>query len=342
MSVSSSLGPLREAGKAGAEGLDQLLRPVAGPLAEVERLLASFLCSPFPEVQRLLTHLERFSGKRLRPALLLLCHEATGGQAPEAPLVAACVELLHLATLCHDDVLDGATKRRRVETLNAAWGNKAAVMTGDLLLAHFLERLSGLNHHAAWEVLPSVSREICEGEILQIAERGNFELTEAQYYLLIEKKTARLFGAACRLGGRLSGASEAVTTRLHQYGIHAGRAFQIIDDILDLTGMEATLGKSLGCDLRNGEITLPVIRLLKVAPQEERPRILTLLAAEGDGAGSRQELLGFLTRHKCINHALARAEKEALAAMAAVEFLPESPARRSLYTVPRYVLERPA
>ena len=316
----------------------QLATPILADLEKSETLLSRNLSSQYAFVNTLCKHIERFKGKRLRPAVLHLTARAFGGEAPLAADAAALVEMIHLATLCHDDILDDAATRRNVATVNEKWGNKSAVMTGDILFSRAFELLGRLNDPRPFRILSRVSRMICEGELLQIDSRFNAALDEDAYFDLIEKKTAVLFGAASELGALLAGAREAESKRMYAYGRRLGIAFQIVDDCLDLTGVESTVGKSLGSDLKNGEPTLPLIHLFNRATGASKQELLTLF--KPNGGMTREVLRPYLEREGSVEYALQIARAEIQRARDEIDFLPASAAKQSLLDIPRYVLER--
>jgi len=319
--------------------LQRITAPVQAELARSEALLARNLSSQYAYINTLVRHTERFKGKRLRPALLHLSAGAFGGEAPLACDVAAVIEMLHLATLCHDDILDGAETRRSVPTVSALWGTKSAVLTGDILFSRALEILGKLEDSRPFRILSRVSRQICEGELLQIGSRFKLDLDEDAYFELIEKKTAVLFGAAAELGALLAGANEADSRRLHAYGRRLGMAFQVVDDCLDLVGVEQTVGKSLGSDLRNGELTLPVIHALANTTGARKQELLNLFKPQ-DGGPPREALWPYLERAGSVPYALQLARAEIQCARDEIAFLPDSVARRALLDMPEYVLDR--
>ncbi|MCW8131834.1 MAG: polyprenyl synthetase family protein [Planctomycetota bacterium] len=319
--------------------LARLVAPVLPDLERSEQVLHKLLTSQYAYIQTLMQHIERFRGKRLRPALLHLAAQAFGGEAPTSYEVAAVVEMLHLATLCHDDILDDAATRRRVPTVNANWGNKSAVMTGDILFSRAFEHLGRLDDPRPFRILSRISRLICEGELLQIASRNDLELDEGRYFDLIEKKTAVLFGASAELGALLAGASEADGRKLYEYGRRLGLAFQIVDDCLDLVGVESTVGKSLGSDLRNGELTLPLIHLLANAGAPHKQELLAMLKANNESL-TRERLRPYLDRTGSVAYAITVARNELQRARDELSSLPASQARAALIELPEYVLER--
>ncbi|MBE7462332.1 MAG: polyprenyl synthetase family protein [Planctomycetes bacterium] len=319
--------------------LGKLVAPVLPELEQAEAALARHLTSHYAFIQTLVRHIERFRGKRLRPAVLLLSAKAFGGEAPLGPEVGALVEMIHLATLCHDDILDDAATRRNVATVNAEWGNKAAVMTGDILFSRAFEILGRFDDPRPNRQLSRTARLICEGELLQIASRYNAGLTEEEYFDIIDKKTAQLFGAAAELGALMAGASENDGRKLFVYGRRLGMAFQIVDDCLDLMGVETTVGKSLGSDLKNGEPTLPLIHLLSHASGAQKQELQRLFAPDNHDL-TRENLRRYLEAAGSVEYALGVARDEIQRARDEIAFLPASTARNVLHDLPYYVLAR--
>jgi len=301
--------------------------------------MSELLSSTHPFLSSLAGHLERFRGKRLRPVLVHLSAKAFGGEAPLAAEVAAVIEMIHLATLCHDDVLDDAQTRRNVPTVNAQWGNRAAIITGDFLFSRALERLGRFEDPRPYRIISRAARLVCEGELLQIGARFNAGLTEEDYHELITKKTAVLFGAATQLGALLAGATDDEGRRMEAFGRGLGVAFQVVDDCMDLTGVEASAGKSLGSDFRNGELTLPVIHLLTSARPGLREELLREFRP-GQANFERETLQRHLQSCGSIDYALDVARRELNRASESLETLPPSAARNALQNFPEYILAR--
>ena len=337
--MSTSLEKLPRSSEERALVLLRILGPVVSDLTRTEEILSKLLTSQYAYINTLVQHIERFKGKRLRPAVLHLSARAYGGEAPLAFEVAALIEMLHLATLCHDDILDEAMTRRNVETVNARWGNKSAVMTGDILFSRAFEVLGRLDDPRPFRILSRVSRLICEGELLQIDSRFKVDLDEDAYFDLIEKKTAVLFGAAAELGALLAGAREAESKRLYAYGRRLGIAFQIVDDCLDLVGIEETVGKSLGSDLKNGEPTLPIIHLLANTTGARKQELLNMFKP-GSSGFTREALRPYFERSGSIDYAMQIARAEIQRARDEIDFLPASGAKTALLQIPDYVLDR--
>ncbi len=258
---------------------------LATELAEVEARFSAELVSDLACVNDLARHVERYRGKMLRPMLVLLSGMVVRPDQPVADehrTLAAVVEMVHMATLVHDDVLDEQDVRRKGSTINYLRGNESAVMLGDYLISHAYHLCASLDVQAAARLIARATNTVCEGELLQLANRNNWSLDEQTYFEIIRRKTAALCGVSCRLGAMQAGGDRAICDALDAYGEHLGVAFQIIDDVLDLTGDAQVVGKSLGKDLEKGKLTLPLIHCLETAPAVDRQRLLELLRAEGD------------------------------------------------------------
>jgi octaprenyl-diphosphate synthase len=320
------------------DSLRAIYTPVATELAQVEDLLRDELKSDHPFVDQLVKHGFRLGGKRLRPALVLLCGSAAGSVKRQQIILGAAVELIHTATLIHDDVLDEATMRRHLDTVNALWDNEASVLLGDYLLAHSLCLTSSLDDLFAMRELSKSARTICDGELRQIESRGNFDLGEEQYVTIIGNKTAELLACCCRLGAYYAGATPEIRDALDRYGHHLGVAFQIADDVLDLTGDEKQVGKSLGTDLVKQKFTLPLIRLLNRVSPQEKPKLLDLLTASGNHR--RETLQPWFARHDALEYARRQAEDFARKAAEELHLVPASPARDSLLALTHFVVQR--
>jgi octaprenyl-diphosphate synthase len=259
---------------------------LAADLADVEARFAAELLSDLPCVNHLVTHIERYRGKMLRPTLVLLSAMALRPQRAETDdperTVATVVEMVHMATLVHDDILDEAEMRRRGTTINHLHGNEAAVMLGDYLISHAYHLCSTLSRPAISQVIADATNTVCEGELLQLTNRNNWSLDERTYFEIIRRKTASLCGTCCRLPALLAQTDAATADALYDYGEKLGIAFQIVDDVLDLLGDQKTVGKTLGRDLEKGKLTLPLIHYLATSPQAQRTQLLDLLARQSD------------------------------------------------------------
>ena len=323
---------------AASQALRGLYEPVASELEEVEALLQRELSSDNPFVDRLAQHGARLGGKRLRPALVLLSAKACGGIRPEHLTLAAMVEVVHTATLIHDNVLDEAMIRRHLDTVNARWNNEVSILLGDYLLARAICLASSLDDNFACRAISESARHMCEGELRQIESRGNFDLSEADYFKIIAGKTAALTACCCGLGSHYAGAELPLCEALSHYGHDLGVAFQIADDVLDMVGEETAVGKSLGTDLLKQKATLPLIRLLDTVNPSERNEITSLLSRSGNH--HRDVLRPWFERHDAIAYAQGRAREFTRQACGELAALPGSDACRSLAGLTEFVVDR--
>jgi octaprenyl-diphosphate synthase len=294
--------------------------------------------SPAEELRSLLDHVGSFSGKRLRPALTILAGRLFGPLKGEHFTVGAIVELIHTATLVHDDILDESRMRRNVPTVNHLVGNETAVLLGDYLFATCFKEAAALEDRFASRYLAEIVAIVCRGEILQVHHRNDVDLPEETYFRIIEDKTAALYAASLRCGAELAGASSLAGQALADYGRRLGCAFQIIDDILDLTGEEATVGKSLGSDLEKAKMTLPLLRLRERATPRDRERLRR--AVLGGDPDQRRALRPLLEEYGALASARATAEALVEEARQALRHVPERPERSLLHAAADYVLTR--
>ena len=318
--------------------LPALYAPIQEQLRQVEEVFREVLHSRYPFVDDLVKYGFRLGGKRLRPALMLLSGLACGGLGSEHILLAAPVEMIHTATLIHDDVLDEATMRRHIDTVNARWDNETSVLLGDYLFARALCLASSLEDVFASRELHSASRDMCEGELRQVGSRGDYSLTEEQYYDIVRGKTAALTASCCRLGAHFSGADLQVENALTQYGLCLGVAFQIADDLLDVLGDEAKVGKSLGTDLLKQKSTLPIIRLLEQASPDVRNRLISRLNCSDNHR--RDILRPYWESSDSIAYAHDKAIAFSQRAVQQLKVLPPSSARDSLTGLAEFVVSR--
>ncbi|HLA85484.1 MAG TPA: polyprenyl synthetase family protein [Thermoguttaceae bacterium] len=324
-----------------SDSLSSLYAPIRGPLDEVETILRRELCSPDPKVDRLVKHGFRLGGKRLRPALMLLSAKACGSLRPEHSTLAAAMELIHTATLIHDDVLDEAQLRRHIETVNARWDNETSILLGDYVVARALCLAASVDDVTACREIGRATRLMCEGELRQIVGRGNYDLTEAEYLEIISGKTAELCACCCRLGAHYAGAPDAIADALGRYGFNLGIAFQIADDLLDVLGDESTTGKSLGTDLLKQKTTLPLIRLLAVLDPSDRDDLLGVLSdADAENGQTREALRPWLARTDALDYARRRADDFVQQAIAELDALPSGPLRDVLARLAEFVITR--
>jgi octaprenyl-diphosphate synthase len=295
---------------------------------DVERILDDAVRNDHPGVAEVVAHVSHYKGKRLRPALLLLTAKACGELTPKHPVLAAVIELIHTATLIHDDVLDEATTRRHIATANARWGNHNSVLLGDYLFTHAFYLATTLGDIQACQIIGAATNRVCEGELRQGLERGNLTLSESEYFDLIDAKTAELIACSSRLGALYSGAGPDVIAAMERYGRLIGMAFQIADDLLDIVGEERATGKSLGTDLAQQKMTLPLIRLLSRASESNGAFLRQILLAPGNH--KREALASYLAESDAVEYARQRALDYAARARAELTCLAPSASRTIL------------
>ncbi|OGD11084.1 MAG: hypothetical protein A2Y86_08385 [Candidatus Aminicenantes bacterium RBG_13_62_12] len=339
MNVKSS--ELIKAKVQGQVDLRRLYSHIRHQLEDVEKTLRGITRSPNPLIAEIGSYLFQNSGKRIRPALVLLCSGLSGSPSrKEAILCASLVELLHTASLLHDDIIDDSDTRRGRSTVHVKWGPNITVLLGDYLyiktvalsLRNHLKRLTG--------ILTEASVQMIEGELAEYKQSGNLNLTEKQYIDIIDHKTASLFSASCRIGGMLGGASPREEEALAEYGTCLGKSFQIIDDLLDYTGDESTMGKPALIDLAEGRVTLPLIDALRQNGRGSRHRVRRMLPGVTSDPKSREEILALIRSGPSLDNTFRRAEEFSRKARAALDGFPQSAHRRSLALLADFVLQR--
>lgn len=362
--AAGAAAPLEQASAPGrpASDRERELRALVKPiLTELERstvVLEGALESASPAVLEISARARRYRGKRLRAAVTLLTGAAvapresskTGHRVSalteELVTIAAIVEMIHMATLVHDDVLDHAEMRRRVPTVNALYGNQTAVLLGDWIYARAFCLSTQLEDQTCSRLLSDVTATLCQGEIEQTRARFDFDLDRARYLAMIEAKTASLYAASCELGAHYAGAGDSVVAGARAFGKNLGLAFQIVDDCLDLEGVEDVVGKSLGTDVSEGKITLPMILVLEGLTKGHRRRFEEIFrVADAPARGARRaDALEALRREFDLSAALAGAyalaRRFAAGALAALEPFPPSEPKSCLESMTRYVLGR--
>jgi octaprenyl-diphosphate synthase len=315
------------------------LNPVIGDdMAAVDRVLRKSLDSDVVLIRQVADYIIAGGGKRLRPALLLLAANACGYRGRDHHTLAAAVEMIHTATLLHDDVVDESQLRRGHATANARFGNPASVLVGDFLYSRTFQLMVGVNRMRVLSIIADATNLIAEGEVMQLMHTGDAALDEAAYFAVIERKTAKLFEAAGRLGAVLGDASAECEEALARYGMHLGTAFQIMDDVLDYSGDAAHIGKNLGDDLAEGKMTLPLIRALVTGPPGEAALIRH--AVSGGGLTDFAPVVAALHRTGALTYARERAKSESAAAAACLGALPASPAAECLLQLSAFAAQR--
>ncbi len=321
---------------AAAREVFELLRE---DLVAVEQELGRDAASSVSTITEIAEYLREGGGKRIRPSLLLLAAHQLGYTGQGAIRLGAVVEMLHTATLVHDDIIDGADKRRGRPSANTTWGNEKCVLAGDWLYMQAFKVALEERNLRVLDLLIGLTQQMVEGELLQIQKLGK-SVSEAEYYDLIFRKTACLFSVSMRLGAVLAGASEAAETSLATFGRAVGLAFQIVDDVLDLTASEEVLGKPVASDLREGKATLAVIHAADHGTAADRKAIRRVLDDRSFENVSRQQIREILVRNGSVEYAMAAADRYAEQSRQALAPLPESEYKRALLWVPDFVVAR--
>ncbi len=329
-------------------------RLVADELGRVRELINEQLTAPAPafaglnsslrkhragDVSRLVEHLSVRSGKMIRPGLVLLAGGCFGKITDQHIQVAAILEMMHDATLLHDDVMDEGQKRRGLPTINSLCGNEIAVLLGDFLLSRVFKMCAELETPAAKVVAASAVR-LCEGELGQVIQKHNWRLTESEYIEVITEKSAVLFSCACFLGAFLAQASESHARSLADFGLNIGIAFQITDDLLDIVGDESKTGKTLGTDVDKHKLTLAVIHLLKAADEREKKMIISSYLDREDARCDKGALVKMLGRYGSLDYARSRAQEFVDTALQALTDLKQSDAKDALIEIAGFMVGR--
>ena len=314
---------------------------IANELLQVELEFERQARSNVQVINYLGEYLRLSGGKRVRPALTILSNYAVGGDGSRYNSIrmATVMEFLHTATLVHDDIIDKADTRRKRPTVNALYGNETAVLMGDWLYMSAFETSLAERSLPILDILTRVTRKMTEGELLQLTLLGHADISEAQYFDVLKRKTAYLFSASCEIGAILGEATEEQQTALRDYGLNLGIAFQLVDDLLDFTSSEDALGKAAGADLLGGKVTLPLIYLREAEPSTLE-MIQTVLREGSYSTVTEQELREALERTGALDHARARADEYAENARTALECLTGSDYCESLRALPTYILNR--
>jgi octaprenyl-diphosphate synthase len=318
--------------------IDAVLALGAADMGEVNRRIREALASEVVLINQVSEYIIGSGGKRLRPLLLCLAARAGGYRGKDHHALAAIIEFIHTATLLHDDVVDESDTRRGRDTAHAVWGNSAAVLVGDFLYSRSFQLMVTLDDMRVMDILAETTNTIAEGEVLQLLNLGDPEVSEAAYFRVIDNKTAKLFEAAGRLAAVLTGLPHDRAAPLAVYGARLGRAFQIADDLLDYAGDAENLGKNVGDDLAEGKPTLPLIIARERATNEER-RLIDQAIADG-GDEHLEAVLDIIRRTGALATTAERARIEANAALEQLDGLPDSEHREALATLARYSHQR--
>jgi octaprenyl-diphosphate synthase len=317
-----------------------LIAPAEPFLASVSQTLAEQIREFDQDIAAYAEYALTNQGKQIRPALVALSGGAIGKVADQHVMVAVIIEMVHLATLVHDDVMDGANVRRGRPTLAANWGTEISVLLGDCLFAHALKLAAGFPTTEICRAVAAATNTVCSGEILQTQRRRCFDLSLAEYFKVLSMKTGELFALSCDLGAYLAGATPAQRAALRQYGMATGTAYQIYDDCLDLFGSEAAVGKSLGTDLAKGKLTLPLLLALQRGSNQDRRQLESLISH-----WSPEQLpvvLAILQRHQTLEESQTAVHQRLENARGCLTDLPESNSTAGLAGIADYLEQQTA
>lgn len=330
---------------------DNIAKPIAKPLSletirqlvdadfiELNAIITKSLHSDVELIQQVSQHIISGGGKRLRPLLTLLSAKAYGYQDNTHIMLAAIVEFLHTATLLHDDVVDKSDLRRGRPTANTIWGSQASILVGDFIYSRTFQLMTSLQNLTIMQILADATNIIAQGEVLQLINRHNPEVTEAHYLEVIRCKTAVLFAAAAHVGAAITQCSEVEQQAMANYGLHLGMAFQIVDDCLDYCASSVTLGKNLGDDLAEGKLTLPLIYALQHS-NAEQAQLIRHAIVHG-GLDDFQAIMQIITVTDALSYAYQLAQHQADLAKAALQNIPDSPYKEALLALAQLAVDR--
>ena len=331
---------LDEKRKARPPGLDGLLQLCGGDLERVNHALVERMHSSVELIPQLAGHLVDAGGKRLRPLLTLAAARLCNYRGDKHVLLASCVEFIHTATLLHDDVVDSSDLRRGKPSANAVWGNKASVLVGDFMFTRAFELMVEVGSLEVLRILSEASSVIAEGEVLQLQTSNNTATSETAYLEVVEAKTAKLFAAACQIGGVIAERPADECEALESYGTNVGIAFQLVDDTLDYSAKQATLGKTVGDDFREGKITLPVILAFRRGDEEERSFWRRTMERLEQSEDDLERAIALMHKHNALADTLDRARHYGKMARDALGLFPDSPVQRAFLDVVDFSVER--
>lgn len=309
-------------------------------LRKIEANLQENLKSQVPIISQIGNHLLRSGGKRLRPLLVILSSRLCRYNGDVDIYLAGIVEFIHTASLLHDDVIDGAEIRRGKPVANSVWGNEASILVGDYLYSKALKLAVGLKNQRVMDTLSEATTSMSEGQIIELLKINDPDITEKDYLKMVEAKTALLISACCRVGAIISGIEKKKEDALATYGLNLGMAFQLADDVLDYRADEVKLGKSLGKDLDEGKITLPLIHLLKRGKPEEMEGVKRIIKTDGFRSEDLEYILSLMNKYDSLGYCLDRARDYLENAKESMMVFEDTPQRDALFAVADYIILR--
>lgn len=320
---------------------DALTAIVADDMALVNQVILKRMESPVVLIPQLAGHVISAGGKRLRPMLTLASAKLCGYHGERHVTLATCIEFIHTATLLHDDVVDESKLRRGLETANSVWGNQASVLVGDFLFSRSFELMVEDGSVKVMGILASASARLAEGEVMQLLTVNDTQTGESAYLDVIKAKTAQLFAAACRLGAVVADRPSIEEEGLEAFGMNLGVAFQLIDDVLDYSAKQATLGKAVGDDFREGKITLPVILAFRRGDDEERNFWQRTLGDLDQNDGDLEHAIALMQKHRTLDDSVDRARHYGAMARDSLGIFPTSETKDALISLIDFCIERP-
>lgn len=315
-----------------------IIQSIAGDMEAVNAVIRRELHSEVPLVNQIAEYIISAGGKRIRPVLVLLTANACGYRGNYHHLLAAVIEFIHTATLLHDDVVDESSLRRGRQTANALFGNAASVLVGDFVYSRAFQMMVSVGDMRVMQILADATNVIAEGEVLQLLNMHDPDVTEERYLQVIRSKTAKLFEAAAGLGALIAGASEADIEACAEYGRSLGTAFQLVDDVLDYSGVASDIGKNVGDDLREGKPTLPLIYLMQHGTPEQRQLVRTCI--ENGDESHFNDILAAITQCGALDYTKQQAEAAAQRASNAIASLANSQFKDSLLKLSTFAVDR--
>jgi octaprenyl-diphosphate synthase len=320
--------------------MQKALSLIGEDLKRVEEQFKKDLASNVPLIRKVGEYVLASGGKRIRPALLLLAAKLCGYAGSRHISLASVIEFIHTATLLHDDVVDSATMRRGIASANTLWGNSASVLIGDFLFSKSFTIMVADGDLNVLRVLSDATTYIAEGEVLQLLGTSDLEMTEERYIEVVRAKTAVLLAAACQAGAILGNASPEQEEALRRYGMELGVAFQLMDDVLDYTAKEEEFGKSIGHDLEEGKITLPLIQVLRQCTVDERERVAEVVEKEELSDEDFRDVFSLVDQYGGIDYTIAAARRHVAVCVELLGCFPDSPAKEALVELAEYVVNR--
>lgn len=320
--------------------MQDVLQRYDSDLKRVEERFQSYFHSEVGLIPEISDHLISSGGKRFRPLLLLIAADMCGYTGERRYPFSAVIEFIHTATLLHDDVIDHADTRRGRPSANNVWGNPASVLVGDFLYSKSFKLMADDGDIAIVRLMSSITNEMSEGEVFQLIKSGDLDITEEDYFFLVQKKTAILISGACSVGAILAGADGERTAALGNFGLKIGTAFQLTDDTLDYVADEAEFGKTIGMDLKEGKITLPLIHTLRKCPAEEKELIKGIIRDQGGAADDLGKMLSLIRKHGGIEYCLEKAARLVSDAKSILDFFPDSEPRRCMLALSDFIIQR--